>query len=487
MNRKSIVEELQKSKSLKRWDIRGINLSDIDFSGVDATGTRFSGCAMRHCRFDGAVVNEAVFEGCQLDGASFKGAALEGAAFKGCRGLDDKVAQILTKAGATVTRPSRGAVVFGVIALATAAVIIIGILVYRVNTHSAIETQTHSASPTPVMDVNAVLAQGVKSLAARKYEEALPLLKEAVEKASDNQDARFQLARCLLEKGEYKESRGQFEAILARNPKQDIDIPARQFLAECYQREGKEDSADKVYQAMARRYAQSPEIVRGLVLNHANLRWKTGRFQGALDLLDKLLELGSDEQDAGVYLLMGLVNKDQGAMDKAGEYFEKVAWEFDAKLRPVLDARVQLALQDIREGREDKAVDFLKDLLGQGADEGQVFNALFLVYNKMPGDGENEQAEVFLDTLARLFADSPKRMATLRVEYGKNAMAKSRLKEALKHFEAVVELSKDPMQSAWASESIEEILRRDSQRATQTPASPAPLIPSEDQPPEEPL
>ena len=486
MNRKSIVAELQKSKSLKRWDIRGINLSDIDFSGVVATGTSFSGCAMRHCRFDGAVVNEAVFEGCQLDGVSFKGATLEGAAFKGCRGLDDKVAQTLTKFGATVTRPSRSVAMFGVIALVTVAVFIIAIFVYRVNTQSDIETQTQSASPTPAMDVDAVLARGVKSLAGRNFEEALPLLKEAVEKSPDNLDARFQLARCLLEKGEFAEARGQFEAILARNPQQDIDVPARQFLAECYQREGKEDSADKVYQAVSRHYAQSPEIVRGLVLNHANLRWKTGKFQGALDLLNELLKLGDDEQDAGVYLLMGLVHKDQGAMDKAVTYFEKVAWEFDVKLRPVLDARVQLALQDIREGKKDKAVDFLKDLLGQGADEGQIFNALFQVYQKMPGDGLDEQTGIFLDTLARLFADSPKRMATLHVEYGKNAMAKNRLKEALTHFEAVVELSKDPVQSAWASESIEEILRRDSQRPTPTPTAPTPPMPNEDSPSEEP-
>ncbi len=481
MNRKSIIEELQKSKSLKRWDIRGINLSDIDFSGVDATAAHFSGCAMRHCRFDGAVLGEAVFERCQMDGASFKGAALEGARFNACRGIGEKTAQALGEAGAEVVGGSRGAAMFGVLALASAVIIFIAILIYKVNSQSDIDQPEPSPTETPIMDVNALLAEGVNALAARDYEKALPLLKEAAEKAPGNQDARFQLARCLLESGKYAEARNEFEAILARSPAQDIDIPARQFLAECYQREGKDQSADAVYKALAKTYASSAEIIRGLVLNHANLRWKTKQYQGALDLLNELLELGNDEQDAGVYLLMGLVYKDWGNREKAQESFEKTAWEFDMKLPPVLDARVQLALLDIEDGNQDKAVSFLKELLKQGADEGQVFNALFQVYQKLFEGGQEQQAEVFLGMLTKLFADSEQNLATLHVELGKNAMKLNHLKKALEHFQKVVELSKDPRQSAWASESIEEILRRDLSEKDEKNAAAA-----QDQPPAKP-
>ncbi len=124
MNRKSILEELKRSKSLRRWELQGINLSDADMSGADLTGARFEGCSLRRTRFDGAVLHETAFIDCRMDGASFQGVSFVNARFDRCRGLEKEMAEKIRKNGGEWVngrRASLGVLVFCFVLAALAA------------------------------------------------------------------------------------------------------------------------------------------------------------------------------------------------------------------------------------------------------------------------------------------------------------------------------------------------------------------------------
>ncbi|MCZ7582794.1 MAG: tetratricopeptide repeat protein [Deltaproteobacteria bacterium] len=466
MNRKAIIDEIAQNKTLKRWEIRDLNLSEVDFSGVDCTGTAFAGCAMREARFAGAVLAETRFSDCHLDRAVFRGASLRGAVFDGCRGLTAENVNFLRDQGATVTEPSRSPLTYAMVAVAIMAALVVGYLMIGAEPDPGMpapEAEPTSGAEAP-KDLSALLTEGIEALAARDYGNALPSLERAVSIAPDNTEAQYQLARCLLEMERYDDAREHFEIVLSKNPAMNEDVAVRQFIAETYQRTGRAADADKVYHAVEEKYAGNAAIVYGLVLNHAHLRWKTKDYDGAHELLDRLLKIGERDQHSGVHLVKGLVYKDEGKRDLAREAFRTAERTAEGNLRPQYDAQVQLAIMDIEDGHEETALAELKRALAKGADDGQVFNAFFQVYAEEFGQGGWDKASPLLDSMQRMFDEKPRYLATLHVEYGKRAMDRGMLDEAKRHFERVQELSKDPAQLAWAAESIEEILR------TQAPA-----------------
>ncbi|MBZ0272247.1 tetratricopeptide repeat protein, partial [bacterium] len=476
MNRRTVLDEIENTRSLKRWEIRALNLSDADFRDVDCTGTTFAGCAMRDCCFNGADLTEVRFRDCQLDRATWERAIFNDTVFEGCRGFEVVTREDLAARGANFVRGRANLLSYALIVLVVATLFVLGFLVVRLATRA--ETPgAPAATPEPLpapKDRETLLAEGVALARAGKFDQALDPLEKAWEKAPGNLESRAPLAQVLMELGKYDEARRHFEEIIASEAAQNIDIDARQDLAECYQRMKKPELADAVYAASLEKYKDTRTVVYGLHLNHAHLRWKTRDFDGAHEKLDHLLKIGGREQQAGVHLLKGLVYKDMGKLDVAQQQFRKVVREFPKDLAPVLDAKVQLAILDIEADREDRAIESLKLALREGADKGQVFNALFRIYTADLADGEEAPAKKLIATMEKMFADSPEHLASIHVEYGKAAMNAADFDAATEHFRKVVELSTDPVQSAWAAESIEEIKRTAADRAPQGADAAAP-------------
>ncbi|MCB1152748.1 tetratricopeptide repeat protein [bacterium] len=486
MNRQDIEQEIAGSRALKRWEMHDLNLAGLDFSGVDATGARFVNCVLKGSHFKGTVLTEAEFVGCALDGTDFSSANLAQSSFSGCTGVDDALSRVLIDGGAKIdsaTAPpaTRSMRSMGFAALA-AVVIVAAVLFARSGREDAGDlhpgggvpaptapTAAPEPTPTPPLSASEVLDHGLSLLHQGQTDEALPFLEEAVQKSPGNRKALLPLAEALMKLDRPLDARRHLEAVLSQNPAQDVDVPVRQDLAETYQRADDPASADKVYEGLAAKYAGNDEIIRGLILNHANLRWKTGDYKGALAKFRELEKISDREQLPGVYLLMGLVHLDMDEPAKARQLFQTVMRKYPESETIAMEARVHLATMDIKDGRADKALENLTSAMRAGADEGQVFNAIFKVYADKQKAGKADDAAKLLETMTRLFADQPAQLATIYVEKGKIAMEAGDLENAETDFRNAEKLSRDPTQQAWIRESLEEIGRS---QASPTPAAP---------------
>ncbi len=156
-------------------------------------------------------------------------------------------------------------------------------------------------------------------------EQALPLFIEAAEKATSGDvvaDARYQAARILIDKQDYKRVAELLEPLLAE-PERFEKMPwALAILARALSELGDTAKAVGVCEKLAQQHAQHPAAAYGFLTIGKNLRGQKD-FDKALSALDKALQSATGDTAAEAQFEIASCYRDKGDLQKAAEEFLK--------------------------------------------------------------------------------------------------------------------------------------------------------------------
>jgi hypothetical protein len=222
--------------------------------------------------------------------------------------------------------------------------------------------------------------------------EAIPLYREVIAAGAlpprDLRSARLGLALALSWSGRLKESRREYQALVAENPE---DREARLGRARVLSWMNRLGPALKEYEDMQRRYPEDPEVIRNL----ARVQSWRGRQRGASALLEALLK--KHPEDAEAALLLAQARSWMGRSDKASLQLSRTSPGSGgvdaARLREDINAAVRpaTAISYQRSWQSDSldiSATQLEQVLNIGAD-GTAAGVQFERYDYVPQDRNN--------------------------------------------------------------------------------------------------
>lgn len=132
---------------------------------------------------------------------------------------------------------------------------------------------------------------GLHYLEEKKFELAIPPLKEAVDRDPDLTEAKYGLAKALYALGRYSEAAEHLQELVKVNKKHDYGN-AIFGLAECYRLSGDDDRALEAYEAVINSYHFFKAYY-----HYARLLEKRGRIEEAIDTMKSLIGSSKDLPD----------------------------------------------------------------------------------------------------------------------------------------------------------------------------------------------
>ncbi|MDP8222365.1 MAG: pentapeptide repeat-containing protein [Candidatus Lernaella stagnicola] len=460
MTKDKVLAELQNTKNLAGWTIAGVNLRGVDFSGADLERAELTDCRLEGASFARANLHEARFVRCRVGRVDWSHADLRRTHFVSCGGIAPSDIATVEREGAIVEQPtSRLSALLGV-----GAVIVVAAALFLISGGYELFSPTGSSEPetTPVVTPKPLpsaelLTAADTAFAAADFPRAKDLYGKAFAQGAGSEDSKLNYADACRRSAPFEEAITTAKGIVAETKADDARLRAQTIIASAMVRKGANEEGLALYDKLLAQHTDRPNDQRALLMQKGTDLWKTENPTEALATFQKLLSISESNQKAGVWMNIALVHRDAGKTASETAAYRKAAADRNAPSAVRMNARVALAMLEIRQGRLEQGRRKLLEAAGPDSDAGQVLTAARRAAAEWRKQKKFEPIESLYRQLLEVFGSRPGPLNDARIDLANLLADLGRSSEALALYKKVAAESTNPTQKAWAADTVEEM------------------------------
>jgi tetratricopeptide (TPR) repeat protein len=300
------------------------------------------------------------------------------------------------------------------------------------------------------------LVKGKDAASAKNTDMAVSLFSSILSRRPDNFEAMYLLGGIYMELNQKEKALPLFEKALTFKPPPEIDLPARQTIAQIHYSSGRRDKAEEEFITLLSKYEDDAAISRDIIYLKATTYWQGAEYEKALATFQQLLKISSAEQLPELNLLIALVMRDAGKPDQAKARLKSLLSTSGTPKEIANNARVNLANAAMSEGDFSQAEQMLREAVENSADAGQCNELATRLSAALAAGGKQDHAKELLLYVIGKFP-SEKQLNSARIALASIHLAEGKKDDALKQFEIVCKTPANADQGRWACEMVEEI------------------------------